>query len=247
MRETLTYIHFRVSWRLLGPDAPAPRFERKRFEEFMRRLNADSRIGDYDDFSYRPERCELAKVRGSHPTGGQAFSKVVYAGGELTVVEEWADIAADQFKDKFAGILRTWFDCFPETVAVIEQCCLRALVQPTSTDDARDFVGNRVLKLGDRLQQTFSAMPHKVGFTVSCTRSFAGGEQLLIDTKVSSWRDQRLVWLEVAGNAPMRSPINAANLAAAEQPVTMCRTFLENEVIRLLTHFDASEAREGGE
>jgi hypothetical protein len=207
----------------------------------MQKLNANPNIGDYDDLSYRPERCELAKVRGSHPLGGEAFSKVVYAAGQLSVVEEWADIAADDFNKKFAGILRNWFECFPQMVAVMEQCCLRALVQPRQSTDSREFVGSKVLQLGPRLQRAFSAMPHQVGFTASCQRHFSGGD-MFIETQVRSWRDNRSVWLEVAGNAPMRTPINSANLTPAEQPVTVCRRFLEDEVIRLLDDFDAPDS-----
>jgi hypothetical protein len=247
MRNTLRYIHFRVSWQLFSPDGPSPRLERGPFQGFMQKLNADPTIGDYDDLSYRPGRCELAKVRESHLMGGEAFSKVVYAAGQLSVVEEWADIDADEFRKKFVGILGIWFECFPQTVAVGEQCCLRALVQPKHVPDSRQFVGDSVLQLGSRLHETFSRMPHQVGFTVSCTRELGGGN-LLIDTKVNSWRDGRSVWVEVAGNTPMRAPINATNAAVAEQPVTVCRNFLENEVIRLLEGYDqpsGPEAQQG--
>jgi len=246
MRDTLAYIHFRVSWQLLSPEGPSPRLERGPFHKFMQKLNADPKIEDYDDLSYRPERCELAKVRGSHPMGGEAFSKVVYAAGQLSVVEEWTDLAGDQFKDKLVGILRVWFECFPQTVAVMEQCCLRALVQPRHSKDSREFVGSKVLQLGGRLQRAFSAMPHQVGFTVSCQRPFSGGD-MLVETQVRSWRDTRSVWLEVAGNAPMRTPVNAANLTPAEQPVTVCRRFLEDEVIRLLNDFDAPDSPDTAE
>jgi hypothetical protein len=244
MRQTLTYIHFRASWQLLSPDGPSLQLERERFQQFMQKLNSDPRLGDYDDLSYRPERCELAKVRGSHPMGGEAFSKVVYGAGQLSVVEEWADISADQFKGKFLGILRIWFECFAQTVAVMEHCCLRALVHPRHAADSRQFVGDRVLTLGPRLHDTFSKMPHQVGFTIGCERDCAGGGKLLIETKVSSWRDNRSVWVEVAGSAPMRAPVNAANLPAAEQPFTVCKDFLETEVVGLLQHCDTAGAPE---
>lgn len=246
MRQTPTYIHFRVAWQLLSPEGPSPRFEREPFQKFMQKLN-DSGIGDYDDFSYRPERCELAKVRGSHPMGGEGFSKVVYAAGQLTVVEEWAAISSDEFKKKFAGILRIWFEHFPRTVAVIEHCWLRALIQPTHATDSRQFVGDRVLNLGPRLHETFSKMPHQIGFTVSCERDCEGGSKLLIETKVNSWRDNRSVWVEVSGSAPMRVPVNAVNPAAAEQPVTVCMSFLEREVVGLLQACDTEGAPEAQE
>lgn len=232
-----TYIHLRTQWHLLGPESPGQQFEKQRFQEFFAALNTDTTIGDYDDFSYRPERFECAKQRVGHPKGAQGFSKVVYANDQLTVVEEWAEISAGEFERYFTGILRAWFKHFPETLAVAQKCCVRALQQAQNYDNSPEFLGNKVLRLGDHLADSFIDMPHQVGFTAGCVRPL-GDQRLVIDTKVNSWRDNRSIWIEVAGSIALQPPINATNPESAQRPFTECREFLEREVIGLLKRFD---------
>ncbi len=240
MLKSPTYIHFRVQWQLLGPESPGQRFERQRFQDFLATLNADPLCGDFDDFSYRADRCELAKVRESRSAGVQAFTKITYANDQLTVVDEWADAGATEFSDRLVGILRSWFKHFPNTMSVMQRCWLRALLQPMHYRDSRVFIGDRVLNLGRHFAGTFVQMPHQVGLAVGCLRPW-DQQQVIIDTKVNSWRDNISVWIEVAGTSALAPPINTTNPERAQVPFTMCKEFLENEVIGLIERFDTPE------
>ena len=237
MIKSPNYIHFRIQWQLMGPNSPGLRFERQVFQDFWNDLRTDPLASDYDDFSYRPDRFELGKLRGDQPRGGQAFSKILYENDLLTVVDEWADVSADEFAQKFTRILSTWFKHFPQTLAVIQRCWLRALMEPRHFEDSRQFLGDRVLGLGGKLQASLHRMPHQVGFTFGCTRDVMNSS-LLLDAKVNSWRESRSVWTEVAGVVPLRAPMNATNVETAQVPFAACKDFLEGEVIGLLTKFD---------
>lgn len=244
MTKSPTYIHFRVQWQLLGPESPGQRFERQLFQDLLATLNADRRLGGYDDFSYRPDRCELAKVRETEtPAGGvvEAFSKVLYENDRLTVVEEWAEMSTEEFARKLADILNAWFKHFPQTLAVIQRCWLRALVSPSHCADSRQFIGDLVLRLGEHLKRTFDQMPHQVGFTVGCQRSW-DNQPVFLDTKVYSWRDNRSVWVEVGGMSPLAPPINATAVDRAQMLFAKCKDFLEGEVIKLLHRFDTGSS-----
>jgi len=204
----------------------------------MGTLNGDPTAGDYDDFSYRPDRCELAKLRESHAKGVQGFSKVLYQNDRLTLVEEWAEVSAEEFGRKLVGLLNAWFRHFPQMFAVIERCWLRALLQPQHFPDSRDFIGNRVLGLAQHLQGNFAVMPYKVGFSVACGRPWGQQHPLVIDTKVNSWRDNRSVWVEVGCTTPLSPPINSTNVDRAQLPFSKSKDFLESEVVNLLEGLD---------
>jgi hypothetical protein len=245
MIQSPTYIHFRTQWHLLGPDSPGLRIERDKFREFWQELNQDPLTKDYDDFSYRPERCELAKVREQLPDRGVPFSKIVFANDGLTVVEEWAEISAKEFGKKFTAILKAWFQHFPETLAAIQKCWVRSLVQPMNHGDSREFIGNHVLGLGEDLKQNFSEMPFRVGFMVGCVRKTGNGD-LVIETKVNSWRDNSQVWVEVAGTLALPRPINTTNPDDGQLAFTKCADFLDREVMGLLRVYDSREGKEDG-
>jgi hypothetical protein len=61
---------------------------------------------------------------------------------------------------------------------------------------------------------------------------------LIIDATVNSWRDNRVVWTEVQGTAPLAAPLNAAHIEPAGSLFGSCRTFLEGELLALLTSYD---------
>ncbi len=238
MLQSPTYIHFRSQWQLLGPDSPGQPFERRSFQDLMNALNEQPEPIDFDDFSYRPDRCEMGKIRGTRPKGGGAeFTKLIYLNDQLTLVEEWADITADEFRQKFVKVLTNWFRFFPNTVIIAQNCCLRALVQPMNFPDSRQFLGDQVLKIGEPIQSTFETMPFKVGFTVTVLRPIQN-YQLVIDTTINSWRDNRSVWVQVNGSSPIAPPINATNPETAKVPFEHCKNFLETEAIRFLNEFD---------
>jgi hypothetical protein len=239
MIQSPNYIHFHSEWRLLGLDSPGQQIDRQRFQELLYKLNEHTIGADFDDFSFRSDRCEMGKFRGNNPQGGDAFSKLVYSNNILSLVEEWADTSADDFKEKFVRILSIWFELFPNTAIVIQNYCLRALVQPMKFKDSRVFLGNHVLKIGDSMNKIFSAMPFRVGFTVGCTREILG-YKLYIDTTVNSWRDTRTVWVEVNGTSNLIQPVNATNFNETKKPFEVCKDFLETEVISLLKEFDTS-------
>jgi hypothetical protein len=237
MKPSLTYVHFRVQWQILGPESPGQKFDREAFQKLFERLNQDRTFGGYDDFLYRGDRCELAKPRGSVAGGGQAFGKVAYGNDILTIVDEWSDASTNEFCQKIKMHLDAWFVCFPSTLAVVQTCWLRALATPVHYEDARQFLGDAVLSLGESFQQKFSAMPHTVGFTFACQRQQPSGP-LDFESRISSWRDRRSVWIEVRGVAPLNPPVNAAKHDQAELVFDHCRRFLEDEVVRLLEAYD---------
>jgi len=203
----------------------------------MNRLNDAPIDADFDDFSYRPAHCEMGKQRDGPSEGGAAFTKLVCIRNQLTFVEEWAEISANEFEDRFVKILKAWFDLFANTAIIAQKSCLRALVQPAKFDDSRDFLGDRIMNVGALMQNTFKSMPFRVGFTFTCLRQ-TRGYKLFIDTTVNSWRDNRTVWVQVEGTYPMEKPINASNPEIAKFPFEDCRSFLESEVISFLNQFD---------
>lgn len=237
MKSSPNYIHFRVQWQVLGPESPGQRFERKEFQRFFEKLNANERFGGYDDFLYRPDKCELVKARGTVPQGGQAFSKVVYGNDALSVVEEFAEYSTQEFAQHLKIVLDAWFGCFPQTVIVLQNSCLRALITPLNHDNSLSFLGDDVLKLRSVFQSKLDQMPQKVGFTFACQRKY-GSVPLTLEAKVNSWRDRRSVWIEVNGAAPMAQPLNAANHDQAEALFGKCRQFMEEEVVPLLDDYD---------
>jgi len=243
MLESPNYIHFRNQWQILGLDSPVQWPDRKSFLKLMNQLNETPIDADFDVFSYKPDRCEceMSKLRGSGPEGGQAFSKLVFTSNQITLVEEWAETTADEFKDRFVMILKAWFDLFPNTAIIAQKCCLRALVQPAKFDDSRSFLGDRIMNIGPPMQQTFKSMPFRVGFTFTCLRE-TRGYKLFIDTTVNSWRDNRTVWVQVEGTYPMEKPINATNPEIAKFPFEDSRGFLESEVLSFLNQYDKKES-----
>ena len=240
MIQSPNYIHFRSQWRLLGPDSPGQAFDRKCFQDLMNALNEPPNPIDFDDFSYRPERCEMGKLRGTRQKSGAEFSKLIYSNDQLTLVEEWADITAEDFKEKFVKVLTKWFEFFPNTAIIAQNCCLRALLQPVSEHDSRHFLGNRVLNVEASIQKTFRDMPFRVGFTVTVLRPI-DNYKIVIDTTVNSWRDTRSVWVQVNGSSPIAPPINATNPEIAKEPFEHCRNFLESEAICLLNEYDKQD------
>lgn len=238
MRQSPNYIHFRNQWQILGPDSPGQFSDRSRFQELMNVLNKEPIAADFNDFSYRSDRCEMGKLRGNRPEGGLVFTKLTYSDKHLTLVEEWADISAEEFKEKFVHVLTAWFQIFPNTAIIAQTCNLRALVQPVNFKDSRDFLGDRILQIGPPMRDTFlHGMPFRVGFTFGCARDLPDC-QLFIDTTVNSWRDNHSIWVEVNGTSPMAQPINATNTEKAEQSFEACKSFLENDIINLLSKFD---------
>jgi len=238
MKPSPSYIHFRMGWQLLGPESPGQWFGKEQFRTFWDRLNDSGPLtSGYHDFSYRPNRCELAELRGQREDGRTAFSKISCQPDELTVVEEWAELTADEFAEKFTAVLKVWFEVFPQTFFVVQTSTLRTLVQPTNFNDSRIFLGDRVLNLGPKVHDTFTDMPFKIGFGASCMKK-VHDQELFIDATVTSWRDNRLVWTEVQGTAPLAAPLNAGHIEPARLLFTSCRTFLEGELLALLTSYD---------
>lgn len=237
MKPSPSYIHYRVEWKMLGPESPGQRFERKKFQKFFEELNKAQEFSGYDDFSYRPAACELAKSRGPTPQGGQIFSKIVYKNDELTVVEEWTDDSAEEFARKLKIVLDKWFMCFPETLAVVQTCVARALITPRHFDDSRHFLGGAVLGLESAIESTIQSRPHKIGFTFACQRQH-GTVPMNLECAVSSWSDNRSVWIEVRAISPLAKPLNATNHDQAEVIFEQCTTFLNQEVLPLLQRYD---------
>jgi hypothetical protein len=237
MLQSPNYIHFRNQWQILGFDSAGQWPDRKSFQELMNKLNEAPINLDFDDFSYRTARCEMGKLRGSPPEGGAAFSKLVFISNQITFVEEWAEITAEEFKEKFVKILNAWFNIFPNTAIISQKSCLRALLQPTTFADSRRFLGDHIMKIGAQMQKTFKSMPFKVGFTFTGLRE-TQGYNLYIDTTVNSWRDNKTVWVQVEGTYPMEKPINATNPDKAKIPFEDCKSFLETEVISFLNQYD---------
>ena len=238
MIQSPNYIHFRSQWQILGPDSPGQFSDRSRFQELMNILNKEPIALDFDDFTYRSDRCEMGKLRGNRPEGGAAFTKLTYSDKNLTLVEEWADISAQEFKEKFVSVLTAWFQIFPNTAIIAQTCNLRALVQPVNFNDSRQFLGDNILQIGPHMRETFlHGMPFRVGFTFGCVHKLPDC-QIFIDTAVNSWRDNRTVWVEVNGISPMSQPINATNTGKTEQAFEACKCFLEDDVIKLLSKFD---------
>lgn len=240
MLQSPTYIHFRSQWQLLGPESPGQSFDKRCFQDLMRALNEPPEPIDFNDFSYMPDRgsCDMGKRKGTTPKGGGlGFTKLTYDNDQLTLVEEWADITADEFKEKFVKVLTNWFRFFPNTVIIAQNCCLRALVQPAIFSDSREFLGDQVLKIGEPIRNSFKTMPFKVGFTVTVLRPIQN-YQLIINTSINSWRDNRSVWVQVNGSSPIAPPINASNPETANAPFEYCKDFLETEAICFLSEFD---------
>lgn len=237
MKPSPSYIHFRMGWQLLGPESPGQWFEKEQFRAFWDKLNSGPLTSGYHDFSYRPNRCELAELRGEREDGGTPFSKISCQPDEITIVEEWAESSADEFAEKFTAVLQTWFEVFPQTFFVVQRSTLRALVQPTNFTDSREFLGDRVMELGPRVHTTFTNMPFKIGFTATCMKKVQD-QELFVEATVNSWRDNRLVWVEVQGTAPLAAPLNAAHTDPARLLFGSCRTFLEDELLALLTSYD---------
>ncbi|UCE61091.1 MAG: hypothetical protein JSU63_04940 [Phycisphaerales bacterium] len=231
------FIHFRIRWQILGPDSPGQGLERAMFQRFFDELNSNPEFGEYDDFSYRPDRCQLAKSRGTAQQGGQAFSKVVYSQDALSVVEEFTELSADEFSQKIKVVLSCWFKCFSQTCAIAQTSCLRALVTPVHFQNSRDFLANGVLKIGPALKEKLDDLPHSVGFNFACQRK-PGNTPMNLEAKASSWRDGRAVWIEVTGVAPMDQPLNAVKHDQAQVVFGRCKEFLESEVIPLLNVYD---------
>lgn len=237
MNPSPTYIHYRIQWQVLGPESPGQRFEREKFQKFFDHLNADRHFGGYDDFSYRADRCELVKSRGTDARGGQAFSKVVYQADSLSMVEEWTEHSTDEFAQKIKVVLDDWFKCFPETLAVVQSCWVRALVLPIHVVDSRDFVGGAVLGLKPVLCSKLSEPPYKIGFTLGCRRRF-GAVPMNLECIATSWRDNRSVWIEVRADTPLEQPLNATKHDQAETVFGRCTGFLKDEILPLLLHYD---------
>ena len=240
MLQSPNYIHFRNQWQVLGLEAAGQWPERKSFQDFMNRLNDPPNEADFDDFSYRGNRCEMGKLRGIGPEGGESFSKLVCTSNQITLVEEWAETTTDEFNDELVGVLEAWFALFPNTAIIAQKCCLRALIQPSNFPDSRNFLGDRIMNIGTPMRQSFEQMPFKVGFTFTCQRR-TKGYNLFIDTTVNSWRDNRRVWVQVDGIYPMEKPINATNTQKTRIPFEDCKSFLETEVRGFLSQFDKAD------
>lgn len=244
MLQSPNYIHFRIQWQVLGPDSPGQCFDRQKFQSLMNSLNSGDHPIDFDDFSYRATRCEMAKVRETRPGGGTAFTKLVYANDLFTLTEEWAEISTDDFAKEFVRVLGGWFEVFPETLIVAQRCTLRALVQPSNYADSREFVGDRVLGFVRTMQPQLKKKAFKVGFNVTCTDKVTD-HQLVIDAMVNSWRDNKTVWLQVQGGCPMAKPINAASeTSVPERIFDSCRKFLEDDIVGFLNLFDQPDEKE---
>ena len=240
MLQSPSYIHFRTQWQVLGLDAAGQWPDKKTFLDLLNQLNDLSTCGDFDDFVYRADRCEMAKLRGSPEQAGQAFTKLVCAPNQITLVEEWTESPADQFKQSLVDALNVWFRLFPNTVIIAQKCCLRALVEPATMPDSRGFLGDRVMKIGKQMEKTFERMPFKVGFTFTCLRQIEE-YKLFIDATVNSWRDNKSVWVQVEGTYPMERPMNATNPEQAKRPFEDCQQFLEHEVLGFLRLFDMAD------
>lgn len=237
MLQSPVYIHFRNEWQILGLGPQGQWPEQKLFQDLMNRLN-DPPIGiEFHDFSYKPSQCEMGKTRSSYPDGGQAFTKLVCRPNQITLVEEWTENTADDFKNKFVGILKQWFELFPTTAIIAQKCCLRALIQPAVFSDSRSFLGDHVMDIGPRMHGIFKDMPFRIGFTFTCQRKIQD-YTLFIDTTVNSWRDTKRVWVQVEGVYPMEKPLNATNHEKAQFPFEDCKGFLEDEVINFLNQYD---------
>jgi len=240
MLQSPNYIHFRNEWQILGFDPPGRWPDRKSFQELMNQLNERPIVVDFDDFSYRSDRCEMGKLRNDPGEGGQAFTKLVCRTNHVTLVEEWTENTADEFKTRLVGLLNHWFRVFPNTAINAQKCCLRALVQPAAFDDSRGFLGDRIMTIGEPMQKTFKSMPFRVGFTFTCLRK-TQGYNLYIDATVNSWRDNKTVWLQVEGTYPMEKPINATNPEITKLPFEDCKSFLEGEVLTFLNQYDKND------
>jgi len=237
MLQSPNYIHFRTQWQILGLDSAGRWPEKKDFLQLMNKLNESPINADFDDFAYRLDHCEMGKLRGSVPEGGRAFRKLACSINQITLVEEWVETTADEFKDKFVKVLGAWFSVFSDTAIIAQKCCLRALVQPANFSDSRKFLGDRIMNIGLPMQKTFKGMPFKVGFTFTCLRE-SRGYKLFIDSTVNSWRDNKSVWVQVEGTYPMEKPINATNPEASKFPFEDCKSFMESEVISFLNKYD---------
>ncbi len=240
MKSSLRCIHFRCEWQIIGPQSPGQRFERQRFQSFFENLNSNVEFGDYDDFSYRLDHCELGKVRGMSHQGGQAFSKVIYKDDALKLVEEFTAYSIDEFARQIKVVLDAWFECFSETVLVVQNCWIRGLVTPLHSDDSRAFLSETVLGLREGFATRLNEAPLSVGFNFVSQRQYES-VPMTLEAKVSSWRDGRSIWIEVHGGVPMSEPLNAARHDRAEAVFGRCRTFLESEVIPLLSDYDRKE------
>ena len=236
MRQSPNYIHFRNQWQVLGLDAGLLG-DRAAFEDLRNKLNKSPVDVDFCDSSYRPQRWEMGKVCEGICEGGQAFTKLVCDPNQITPVEEWTESSAEEFKEKSVAMLQVWFEQFPRTAIIVQRTCIRALLQSTQIRDSREFLGNRIMTVGQPMQGIFQPMPFKIGFTFSCLRP-SEDSQLVIDTTVNSWRDNKQVWIQVEGMAPMPRPMNATNPDVASRPFEDCRRFLEEEVIGFLDRYD---------
>lgn len=240
MLQSPIYVHFRTQWQILGMDSVGHWPEKRLFLDLMNRFNEPPISADFDDFAYRANRCEMAKLRGASDEGGQKFTKFVCGTNEITLVEEWTENSADDFINSSVEMLKVWFGLFPSTAIIAQRCCLRALMQPSTCADSREFLGDRMMRIGPPMKQAFTEMPFKVGFTFTCRRQ-SGDYSLFIDTTVNSWRDNKRIWSQVEGTYPMEKPMNATNPELAREPFRDCKAFFEEEVIGFLNTYEGKQ------
>jgi len=62
---------------------------------------------------------------------------------------------------------------------------------------------------------------------------------MIMDAKITSWRDDRSVWIEVNSNTTMPKPLNAVDHDSAEVVFDRGAEFLKNEIIPMLHEFDS--------
>lgn len=240
MPHSPVYVHFRSQWQLLTSQGLELRLDRDVLSELWTKLNSKLPDGGYDKFDFAGNRCEMVTPRGETQGRGPSFSKLICAGNEVAIVEEWSQCSSPEFLDKCKDVMKIWFDCFPATLAVVQRVWVRALVEPVTEQDSREFIGNRMLKLTDTMQETFKEMPHQVGFTIGLVRKFPKF-QLHLDIKVQSWRDNRSIWIEVMGAAPLNPPINATKPEACGAVIEKVIEALESEVMGLIHKYDQEE------
>jgi hypothetical protein len=242
MTHSPNYIHFQNKWQVVCLESPDKHMNREQFHELFNILNSREYQCDYDDFSYNPNHCEFGKLRNIDRQGGQGYGKLIYLNGFLALIEEWAEINIDQFIEKSKNVLKCWFRCFPATIVITQQCIIRALVHPVHFSDSREFLGDKVMKVGPHLKKSFSDMPFKIGFNTAVIRDDTEHNlQVFIDAAINSWRDNKSVWIEIQGNVAFPHPLNATNPEISMFPIHICKEFIVNDIVNFLKEYDLKQ------
>ena len=190
----------------------------------------------YRDFRIVPGGAQFSNAAGGLP--GQPVSVANVLADRIQVREEQTGASREEFEARLATLAQNALETLPMNLFMVQQFAVRSVINPQTTNDARNFMLQTVFGYDETLLGSFPAAPSLAGLRF--TFPPAGEGQAVYNVRVESYsQDNRSLFLENVGT--FGRPVAPGQIEELVTRFGNTYEFLQDHLVTFVSQFDTGE------